>query len=121
MFPDAKSILTLVEFDLALVTSLSCHREFERLVVPPLLLQLDWDDGTPDERYECWQVGASKTGDVLLVHSDRGFGPSFRWGFVHLSEDSPGMDSEWHSGFVDVAIIAGLVSSPRGYQAPGPG
>jgi hypothetical protein len=56
---------------------------------------------------------------VLLACVAR-VGPSFPWGFMDAHEDSMGMDSQWHSGLEDAAIVAGLLPAPTGYEVPGP-
>ncbi len=88
------------------------------LLIAPECRSIGWDYGEPDERYDCWVVGRSPNGDLLLVYCDQGFGPVHPWGFIFPDEDSMGMDSQWHSSLVDVAIGAGLLSVPPDYEVP---
>ena len=68
---------------------------------------------------KAWVVGHSDDGGIALVYSDKGFGPSFPWGYVY-THDTLGMDSQWHSDLEDAAIGARLLDAPPGYAVPGP-
>lgn len=110
----------LVARELALVADPNRRELLALALVPPSRISLGWNYGTANDRLDCWLVGRSPDGNVLLVYGDRGFGPSFPWGYVHPDDDSMGMDSQWHSGLEDAAIAAGLLVAPPGYEAPGP-
>ncbi|QOV87369.1 hypothetical protein IPV69_13825 [Humisphaera borealis] len=114
------SMAALINSELSRVCDPAQCGRLQGLLQPPSLLSLAWDYGRPDERFDCWQVGRSLCGRVLLVYCESGFGPSFPWGFVSAAEGSMGMDSQWHSGLEDAAIGAGLLPAPAGYEAPGP-
>jgi len=90
------------------------------LLISPNKLSLSWEYECDGERFDCWSVGQSPGGDILLVFCGQGFGPEFPWGFVFHDSDSLGMDSQWHSGLEDAAICAGLLNAPAGYESPGP-
>jgi len=92
----------------------------ESLLIQPRNLSLAWEYGQLDERFDCWCVGHSALGDVLLVYCPQGFGPSFPWGFVFSETGSLGNDGQWHSGLEDAAIGIGLLESPDEYESPGP-
>jgi hypothetical protein len=113
-------LMSLVAGEVARVRDPMLRRRLQGLLRQPCRRPLTWDYGQPGDRFECWVVGESPDGGVLLVHCARGFGPSFPWGFVLAGDDSMGMDSQWHSGLADAAIAAGILAAPPGYQAPGP-
>lgn len=113
-------ITSLIAGELARIGDAARRRILQALLQQPTRVRLAWDYGQVDERFDCWQVGGSPDRRVLLVYCARGFGPSFPWGFVDADEDSMGMDSQWHSGLEDAAIVAGLLPAPVGYEVPGP-
>jgi hypothetical protein len=52
------------------------------------------------------------------VYSPEGFGPSDPWGHIRSTDDSLGMDSQWHVGLEHAAIGAGILEAPPGYEVP---
>ena len=120
MSDTAPDIDSLVAGELARVGDPTRRSSLRALLQHPARLSLAWDYGQLDERFNCWQVGCSPDRRVLLVYCERGFGPDFPWGFVFADEGSMGMDSQWHSGLADAAIVAGLLPAPAGYEVPGP-
>ncbi|HZN66518.1 MAG TPA: hypothetical protein VFB66_14610 [Tepidisphaeraceae bacterium] len=113
-------ITLLVDGELARIREPAQRSRLQGLLRRPARLSLAWDYGEADERFDCWQVGQSPDGRLLLVYCGRGFGPSDPWGFVFADEGAMGMDSQWHSGLEDAAIGAGLLPAPAGYEVPGP-
>ena len=113
-------ITSLIGGELARIADPARRSRLQALLQQPARLSLAWDYGQVDEHFDCWQVGRSPDGRVLLVYCERGFGPAFPWGFVFADEGSMGMDSQWHSGLEDAAIVAGLLPAPAGYEVPGP-
>jgi hypothetical protein len=120
MTDDPRSLVSLVDSELALVTDPAQRAALRVLLVEPARLSLAWEYGEADQRFDCWLVGRSSDEAILLVYCERGFGPSDPWGFVFAHTGSMGMDSQWHSGLVHAAIGAGLVAAPAGYEVPGP-
>lgn len=116
----AANITRLVDDELARAGDPARRGNLQALLHPPARLSLAWNYGQEDERFDCWQVGCSPDRRVLLVYCDRGFGPASPWGFVFADEGSMGMDSQWHSGLEDAAIVAGLLPAPVGYRVSGP-
>ncbi len=119
MTSDIAKIKALVDEELACILPIERRNELATFLREPRAATLGWDYGAPDERVPVWIVGQS-TDLAALVYSDTGFGPDFPWGYVLLSLDSCGMDSQWHSGLEDAAIAAGFLSVPPGYVVPGP-
>jgi hypothetical protein len=113
-------ISALVQSEVSRLSDPGRRAALAALLTPPRKFALDWDYGTTDEQFECWQVGQSTSGDLLLVYCAQGFGPAFPWGFVFPLSKSLGMDSQWHSGLADAAICAGLLDAPDDYESPGP-
>lgn len=116
----ADDLVQLVSAELSRVVEPNRRTDLASLFVAPVPLQLGWNYGEEGARFNCWQVGQSRDGGVLLVYCDQGFGPAFPWGFIFPEEDSLGMDCQWHSGLEDAAINAGLIAAPSGYEVPGP-
>lgn len=114
------SILLKIERELARVGDLERREALRSLLVRPTQVRLDWDYGKPGQQFDCWLVGRSPDQSILLVYCEQGFGPLFPWGYVFAHTRSMGMDSDWHSGLADAAIVAGLISMPAGYVVPGP-
>src|SRR5687767_14262830 len=115
---DESDIRGLVETELATVAE-GARREWLRgMLVSPRRLQLEWGYGRPGERLECWLVGQSPDGRVRLVYCERGFGPTYPWGFVNADDDYMGMDCQWHASLEHAAIGAGLLTAPPGYEVP---
>jgi hypothetical protein len=115
-----EGVRSLLGDELARVSDPARRVSLAALLLPPSKINLGWDYGMRGERLDCWHIGRSPDGGVLLVYCEQGFGPAFPWGFVFPLEDSMGMDSQWHSGLEDAAINAGLLPAPDGYEAPGP-
>jgi hypothetical protein len=113
-------ISDLVQSELTRLADPHRRASLESYLVRPQKLSLAWDYGSEGERFDCWRVGQSPSGDILLMFCKDGFGPEFPWGFVFPESKSLGMDSQWHSGLEDAAICAGLLEAPDGYQSPGP-
>lgn len=113
-------IAELVRLELDRMTDSVRRASLEALLNAPRKLSLAWEYGQRDERFDCWCVGHSADGDVLLVYCPQGFGPSFPWGFVFSETGSLGNDGQWHSGLEDAAIGIGLLEAPDGYESPGP-
>lgn len=108
----------LVDRELELVPDTRRRAELSRLLIRPLPMNLAWDYGRPEDRFDCWQVGRSSEGETLLVYCEQGFGPSDPWGFVGRTDDSLGMDSQWHIGLEHAAIVAGLLDATPDYEVP---
>jgi hypothetical protein len=106
----------LVKRELARVAGADRRAALRSLLVPPVRLNLGWDWGAPGARLDCWQVGRSPDGETLLLFCEQGFGDP--WGFVGRSDDSLGMDDQWHVGLEHAAIGAGLLDAPPGYEVP---
>ena len=120
MTSDIAKIKALVDEELARILPIERRNELAPFLREPRATTLGWDYGAPDERVPVWIVGQSTDGEAAVVYSDTGFGPVFPWGYVWVSQDSCGMDSQWHSGLEDAAIAAGFLSVPPGYVVPGP-
>jgi hypothetical protein len=116
----APAITSLIDGELARIGDPARRGSLQALLQQPARLRLAWDYGQEDEHFDCWQVGQSPDRRVLLMYCDRGFGSEFPWGFVDADQGSMGLDSQWHSGLEDAAIVAGLLPAPAGYQVPGP-
>jgi hypothetical protein len=112
----------MVQRELDLVSDAHRRAELAKLLVAPVRMNLGWDYGeTRDssrDRLDCWQVGQSPDGNTLLVYCEQGFGPSDSWGFVGRTDDSLGMDSQWHIGLEHAAIVADLLDAPPDYEVP---
>ena len=120
MSVNAEEIGGLVNAEIERVTDPQQQNLLRALLDKPYLRRFYWNYGSSDEPREVWVVGKSRDGVVALVYDDGGFGPSFPWGFIFPSENSLGMDAQWHSGLEDAAICAGLLKAPTGYTVPGP-
>jgi hypothetical protein len=117
---DIAKIKVLVDEELARILPAGRRDELATFLCEPHATTLGWDYGASGARVPVWIVAKSTDGEAALVYSDTGFGPSFPWGYVWVSNDSCGMDSHWHSGLEDAAILAGFLSVPFGYVVPGP-
>ena len=64
----------------------------------------DWDYGEPGEQYPCWITLADNGSNIAIAYCESGFGPRNPWGLLWLESReyvSMGMDSAWHSTFLD--------------------
>lgn len=84
-------LASLVDSELSRVSDPERRKALAALLNAPIPLRLNWNYGTGGERLNCWQVGRSPDGEVILAYCKKGFGPTFPWGFVFPEEDSLGM------------------------------
>ena len=113
------NVTSLIDSELARIGEPARRSRLQELLHRPARVSLAWDYGQADDRFDCWHVGQSPDGRLLLVYCKRGFGPDFPWGFVFADDGAMGMGSQWHSGLEDAAIAAGLLPAPAGYKVPG--
>jgi hypothetical protein len=111
-------IQRLVEIDLSKVSDPTRRSVLAAILIPPQPLYLNWEYGESGERFKCWLVGLSPDGTYRLVYCDNGFGPEYPWGYVDATENSIGMDCQWHIGLEHAAIGAGLLDAPPNYEVP---
>ena len=114
--PDESDIQRLVEAELAQIVDIARRDALRAVLVSPKPLMLKWGYGKPGERFQCWLVGLY--GTERLVYCDKGFGPSYPWGFVSIDEDWMGMDCQWHLGLEHAAIGIRALSAPPNYEVP---
>ncbi|HWZ58101.1 MAG TPA: hypothetical protein VNW46_03920 [Gemmatimonadaceae bacterium] len=114
---DSAHIQALVDAQLALMTDGARRDALTRLLVPPHAQERAWDYGAPGERYPYWVVAEAPERGMILVYSDRGFGPEMPWGF--LFTDAPdfatlGMDSQWGWYLEEAFVNSGLWEGETG-------
>jgi hypothetical protein len=109
-------IQSLIESELSRIMDRGRRSNLTTLLVGPTRLSLSWDYGEAETYFDCWVVGRSTDRHVLLVYCDKGFGPTFPWGFVFPTDDSLGKDDQWYCSLEDAAIVAGLIPSPPGHE-----
>jgi hypothetical protein len=118
--PNALEIKNLIAEELARIKEPARRSQLERFLTDPRERSMRWDYGKDGESFDCWQFGESSSDELILVYCDRGFGPTFPWGWLFDDEESLGMDSQWHSSLEDAAIGGGLLDASPDYEVPGP-
>ncbi len=99
---DQAQLTRLIQGELAQIKDDQLHAQVSDALIEPVLMQCEWDYGSPGERYPCWKVlEEPNSGPVGIVYCEHGFGPRCPWGLVWLSEAVPamGQDSGWFPTF----------------------
>lgn len=107
----------LIQAELAAVPDDRRRTSLEKHLVEPRLEKWNWAYG--NEVFEVWVVAQSFDGEISLVYSPSGFGPSCPWGIVHTRSKDLGTDGAWHVS-LDHAFINSLWTGPRpdNYEVP---
>lgn len=94
----ASEVSALVEVQLARVSDPQAVALIRRLLVTPRCEQRPWDYGAPGDEYPCWIVLEHAPSGTGVAYCEQGFGPSFPWGLLWISDEhlSMGMDCGWH-------------------------
>lgn len=74
----------------------------QSLRVPPRVEERPWDYGQDGQTYPCWIAFAHQPSNTAVAYCAEGFGPTYPWGLLFLSEPSSmGMDSQWFASVED--------------------
>jgi hypothetical protein len=111
-------IQRLVDAELSIVVELSRREALRATVIHPKAVRLKWNYGKPGQQFQCWVAARSENSQQYIVYCDQGFGPAYPWGIVGASEDSMGMDGQWHIGLEHAAIGARILEAPTEYEVP---
>jgi hypothetical protein len=113
-----EQIRTLVAVQLQQISQPECRLSLERFLVEPRLHQRNWDYGKEGESYPCWMVAEFPGTDTGIVFSEHGFGPSYPWGLVLVSEPWFGMDPGLFASLEDAFRNSGGWDgeNPPGYE-----
>lgn len=100
------NIAALIASELSVLTDDNVKQAVLHGLVDPRPITLDWDYGTPGQRFEGWVVFDHEAeSDTLIVYCEHGFGPLSPWGLVfatpHQGSWSMGMDSGWFRSFME--------------------
>ena len=101
---NADTLKLKIAEELATVSDQRVLEHIRTLLVDPKIVFRDWDYGEPGQRFPCWTVFEDPVSETAIAFCEQGFGPTYPWGLVHLSEDDGGgmgMDCAWYLNFLD--------------------
>ncbi len=104
MLIDADTLKGLIGQELNNLLDVRVTAHIQSLLVEPRAELRDWDYGEPGEQYPCWITLADNGSNIAIAYCESGFGPRNPWGLLWLESRehmSMGMDSAWHSTFLD--------------------
>jgi hypothetical protein len=91
----------------------------QSLRAPPLLEDRPWDYGQEGQTYPCWITFTHPPSNTAIVYCSEGFGPTYPWGLLFLTEPrNMGMDSQWFATVEDALrnCPAWKGENPLGYE-----
>ena len=103
MSESPEQIGNLVQQEISRIVDRDLVRRIRELLVLPYPVQRAWDYGKPGEHYTCWTVLEHRDSNTAIAFCSGGFGPSYPWGLVALTERNPGigMDCSWFACLED--------------------
>jgi hypothetical protein len=98
----ASTIEALVEDEILRIEQPELVALARKLRVPARLEEVSWDYGKEGQTYPCWIVLVHAPSNTTVAYCSQGFGPSYPWGLLFMSEPrSMGMDSQWFVSLED--------------------
>ena len=118
---NAKEVSDLVEQQILQIEDRRLVRRIRELTVSPYPVSRAWDYGAAGQQIICWTVLEHPASNTGIAFCPEGFGPSYPWGLVFLTERhmSIGMDSGWFISLEEAMrdSIAWDQSNPEGYES----
>jgi hypothetical protein len=115
----ASTIEALVEDEIGRIEQPELVALARKLRIPARLEDVPWDYGNEGQTYPCWIVLEHLPSNTAVAYCSQGFGPSYPWGLLSISEPrSMGMDSQWFVSLEDAlrASPAWDGENPNGYE-----
>jgi hypothetical protein len=116
----ADTVRELVKSELAGITQVELADTIRPLLVDPRCELRPWNYSEPEGAFPCWVVLEHTGSGTCVVYCEEGFGPSYPWGLLFLSEPhmDMGMDAQWFLSLEDAArgSPAWDGANPPGYE-----